>query len=98
MCFTNTSCFLQGLTTICGAGDPKGRHGVCIYVYTCNTSMAEDRCVSLTLILSFFPSLLNIFFSTILSTKYILHLYENVRALSLSLSETEYCNEACIIQ
>lgn len=37
--------FVQGLTTICGAGDPKGRHGVCIYVYTCNTSMAEDRCM-----------------------------------------------------
>lgn len=31
--------FVDGLHTICGAGDPKGRHGIAIHVYLCNTSM-----------------------------------------------------------
>ncbi|KAK6170236.1 hypothetical protein SNE40_018678 [Patella caerulea] len=35
--------FVQGLSTICGAGDAKSRHGIAIYVYTCNTSMG-DKC------------------------------------------------------
>ena len=30
---------IQGLATICGAGDIKGRHGVAVYIYTCNSSM-----------------------------------------------------------
>ncbi|XP_041352250.1 homogentisate 1,2-dioxygenase-like [Gigantopelta aegis] len=35
--------FVQGLTTICGAGDPKSRNGIAVYIYTCNTSM-ENKC------------------------------------------------------
>lgn len=35
--------FVQGLATICGAGDPKVRHGIAIYIYTCNSPMG-DRC------------------------------------------------------
>ena len=30
------------MKTICGAGDPKIRHGIAVYIYTCNTSM-KDR-------------------------------------------------------
>lgn len=37
-------CTLQGLHTICGAGDAKSRNGIGIHVYTCNTSMV-DRCL-----------------------------------------------------
>lgn len=37
-------CTLQGLHTVCGAGDAKSRIGIGIHVYTCNTSMI-DRCV-----------------------------------------------------
>ncbi|XP_025097261.1 homogentisate 1,2-dioxygenase-like isoform X2 [Pomacea canaliculata] len=33
--------FVQGLATICGAGDPKARHGLAIYIYTCNIPMGE---------------------------------------------------------
>uniref|UniRef100_A0A7N6ACN9 Homogentisate 1,2-dioxygenase n=1 Tax=Anabas testudineus TaxID=64144 RepID=A0A7N6ACN9_ANATE len=29
-------CMLQGLHTICGAGDTKSRNGIAIHVYTCN--------------------------------------------------------------
>ncbi|KAJ8315529.1 hypothetical protein KUTeg_007679 [Tegillarca granosa] len=35
--------FVQGLSTVCGAGDPGSRHGLCIYVYICNTSM-NNKC------------------------------------------------------
>ena len=34
---------LQGLSTVCGAGDPKARHGVAIHIYACNKSMG-DKC------------------------------------------------------
>ena len=33
--------FVQGLHTVCGAGDTKGRHGIAIHVYMCNTSMVD---------------------------------------------------------
>lgn len=33
--------FVQGLQSICGAGEPKSRHGAAIYVYCCNTSMDD---------------------------------------------------------
>ena len=35
--------FIEGLATVCGAGDPKTRHGVAVHIYTCNTSMT-DKC------------------------------------------------------
>jgi len=35
--------WLQGLRTVCGAGDPRSRHGLAIHVYLCNTSM-KDKC------------------------------------------------------
>jgi homogentisate 1,2-dioxygenase len=31
--------FVQGLCTVCGAGDPCSRDGVAVYVYLCNTPM-----------------------------------------------------------
>ncbi|KAL4710877.1 hypothetical protein ACJJTC_002507 [Scirpophaga incertulas] len=31
--------FVNGLHTVCGAGDPRARHGVAIHVYLCNRSM-----------------------------------------------------------
>ncbi|KAJ0174742.1 hypothetical protein K1T71_009850 [Dendrolimus kikuchii] len=31
--------FVAGLHTVCGAGDPRSRHGIVIHVYLCNTSM-----------------------------------------------------------
>ncbi|EEC01855.1 homogentisate 1,2-dioxygenase, putative [Ixodes scapularis] len=31
----------QGLNTICGAGDPKTRHGMAVHVYCCNMSMKD---------------------------------------------------------
>ncbi|XP_022188930.1 homogentisate 1,2-dioxygenase-like [Nilaparvata lugens] len=31
--------FIEGMQTICGAGDPTVRHGVAIHVYSCNQSM-----------------------------------------------------------
>lgn len=34
--------FVDGLNTLCGAGDAKSRHGIAIHVYACNTSM-ENR-------------------------------------------------------
>lgn len=37
---------LKGLRTICGAGDPRVRSGVAIYIYSCNVSM-ENKYVSL---------------------------------------------------
>lgn len=35
--------FVEGLNTVCGAGDPKSRDGVVVYVYTCNESM-NNKC------------------------------------------------------
>lgn len=31
--------FVEGLNTVCGAGDPKLKHGLAIHIYSCNTSM-----------------------------------------------------------
>ncbi|CAH0563916.1 unnamed protein product [Brassicogethes aeneus] len=31
--------FVEGINTICGAGDPKLKHGLAIHVYSCNTDM-----------------------------------------------------------
>lgn len=31
--------FVDGLSTICGAGDAKSRHGIAIHIYACNASM-----------------------------------------------------------
>lgn len=36
--------FVEGLSTICGAGDAKTRHGVAVHVYACNKSM-NNRCM-----------------------------------------------------
>jgi len=36
--------FVDGLSTICGAGDPKSRHGIAIHVYCCNKPMG-NRCM-----------------------------------------------------
>ena len=33
----------QGLSTVCGAGDPKTRNGISIHIYACNKSMG-DKC------------------------------------------------------
>eukprot|EP00042_Codosiga_hollandica_P049275 m.569630 g.569630 ORF g.569630 m.569630 type:complete len:451 (+) comp57841_c0_seq1:40-1392(+) len=35
--------FIQGMQTLCGAGDPCSRHGAAVHIYTCNTDMV-DRC------------------------------------------------------
>ena len=37
----SANCFFKGLHTICGAGDPRGRHGVAIHVYGCDISMKD---------------------------------------------------------
>lgn len=34
--------FVQGLHTICGAGDTRSRHGIAIHIYACNTSMTNS--------------------------------------------------------
>lgn len=34
--------FVEGLATLCGAGDPKTRYGAAIHVYACNAAM-KDR-------------------------------------------------------
>lgn len=34
--------FINGLHTICGAGEPKSRHGIAVHVYLCNTSMGNS--------------------------------------------------------
>lgn len=31
--------FVEGIHTVCGAGDPKSRHGIAVHVYLCNKSM-----------------------------------------------------------
>lgn len=36
--------FVQGLYTVCGAGDPKVKSGLAIHIYTCNTSM-QNRAI-----------------------------------------------------
>lgn len=36
--------FTQGLHTICGAGDPRTRHGVAVHVFCCDISM-KDKCM-----------------------------------------------------
>lgn len=36
--------FVEGIHTICGAGDPKLKHGLGIHIYSCNTSM-KNRAV-----------------------------------------------------
>ncbi|XP_781103.4 homogentisate 1,2-dioxygenase isoform X1 [Strongylocentrotus purpuratus] len=33
--------FVQGLSTVCGAGDTRSRHGAAIHIYACNSSMSE---------------------------------------------------------
>jgi len=35
--------FIDGMTTVAGAGDPCTKHGIAYYVYACNKSM-ENRC------------------------------------------------------
>ncbi|KAL5457206.1 hypothetical protein EMCRGX_G034451 [Ephydatia muelleri] len=35
--------WVDGLATVCGAGDPKCREGIAVHVYACNKSMG-DRC------------------------------------------------------
>lgn len=35
--------FVESLTTLCGAGDIRSRHGMAIHVYACNSSM-ENKC------------------------------------------------------
>jgi len=34
--------FVEGLHTLCGAGDPKMRQGLAVHMYLCNASM-KDR-------------------------------------------------------
>ncbi|XP_020892522.1 homogentisate 1,2-dioxygenase [Exaiptasia diaphana] len=36
--------FVQGLKTICGAGDTRSRHGIAVYVFSCNVSM-NNKCL-----------------------------------------------------
>lgn len=33
--------FVEGLNTICGAGDPKLKQGLAIHIYACNSSMSN---------------------------------------------------------
>lgn len=37
----------QGLHTLCGAGEPRGRNGIAVHIFICNTSML-NRSVSAT--------------------------------------------------
>lgn len=34
--------FVAGLHTVCGAGDPRSRHGIAIHIYLCNASMDKS--------------------------------------------------------
>lgn len=34
--------FIQGINTVCGAGNPSTRNGLAIHVYLCNTSMKNS--------------------------------------------------------
>lgn len=36
---TKRTDFVEGINTICGAGDPKNRQGLAIHIYSCNSSM-----------------------------------------------------------
>ncbi|KAJ7400385.1 homogentisate 1,2-dioxygenase [Pitangus sulphuratus] len=36
--------FVSGLYTLCGAGEPRGRNGIAVHIFVCNTSMV-DRCL-----------------------------------------------------
>ncbi|XP_014744373.1 PREDICTED: homogentisate 1,2-dioxygenase isoform X1 [Sturnus vulgaris] len=36
--------FVSGLHTLCGAGEPRGRNGIAIHIFVCNTSMI-NRCL-----------------------------------------------------
>ncbi|XP_048577318.1 homogentisate 1,2-dioxygenase [Nematostella vectensis] len=36
--------FVQGLSTVCGAGDPCSRHGIAIHIFACNASM-DNKCL-----------------------------------------------------
>ncbi|XP_009327564.1 PREDICTED: homogentisate 1,2-dioxygenase [Pygoscelis adeliae] len=36
--------FVSGLHTLCGAGEPRGRNGIAVHIFVCNTSML-DRCL-----------------------------------------------------
>uniref|UniRef100_A0A8C6IXG7 Homogentisate 1,2-dioxygenase n=1 Tax=Melopsittacus undulatus TaxID=13146 RepID=A0A8C6IXG7_MELUD len=36
--------FVSGLHTLCGAGEPRGRNGIAIHIFVCNTSML-NRCL-----------------------------------------------------
>lgn len=33
--------FVEGLHTVCGAGEPRSRHGIAIHIYLCNLSMDD---------------------------------------------------------
>ncbi|XP_064489375.1 homogentisate 1,2-dioxygenase-like [Ornithodoros turicata] len=33
--------FVDGLNTICGAGDPRARHGMAIHIFACSSSMTD---------------------------------------------------------
>ena len=32
---------MKSLSTLCGAGDPRSRHGLAIHIYACNDSMSD---------------------------------------------------------
>ncbi|KAM8717627.1 hypothetical protein ACLKA7_004341 [Drosophila subpalustris] len=34
--------FVEGLHTVCGAGDPRTRHGLAVHIYLCNASMEDS--------------------------------------------------------
>lgn len=34
--------FVEGLHTVCGAGDIRARHGLAIHIYLCNVSMDDS--------------------------------------------------------
>jgi hypothetical protein len=34
--------FVKGIKPICGAGDARSRHGIAIYIFTCNKSMVDS--------------------------------------------------------
>ncbi|KAG7312274.1 hypothetical protein JYU34_001746 [Plutella xylostella] len=34
--------FVSGLHTVCGAGDPRARHGIAVHVFTCNADMVNS--------------------------------------------------------
>ena len=36
--------FVEGLNTLCGAGDPKLRNGIAVHIYACTAPMV-DKCM-----------------------------------------------------